>query len=110
MLYREGALQDLKIPEGPQLGTADSKFRENEIRLQPGDVLLLHSDGLAATLGKGAKETVGRILDKKKDPLEIQNELMALIGRAREKKPLPDDVTIIHLAIHNRALYVAQSK
>jgi len=111
LLYRNGKMQEVAISPSPFLGTAEQfQFQEHSIRLQPGDLLVLHTDGLAATLGKPPKETLEKILDKKKEPLEIQNELMAMIDRARDKKPLPDDVTVIHFAIHNRALYVAQSK
>jgi len=111
LLWRHGRLMELTIPPSPELGTTEHfAFIEQQVRLQPGDLLVLHTDGLAAPLGKNPRETLERIIKKKKDPLDIQNEILALVDRAREKKPLPDDVTIIHFAIHARALYVAQSK
>ncbi len=111
LLWRDGQAVDLAIPPSPQLGTLENfTFREQEIRLQPGDLLLLHTDGLDTTLGKNPHDQLSKILKKRSDPLEIQNELMALIDHAKDKHPLHDDVTVIHFAIHARALYVAQSR
>lgn len=117
LLWRNGKFQSIECPESPPLGTADHfAFEEHSIRLQPGDLLILHTDGLEGPLTQKhphARDKLAEILDKhqsRPDPREIQNELMALIDRHVEKQPLADDLTIIHFAVNERALYVAQSK
>jgi hypothetical protein len=39
----------------------------------------------------------------------VQNELMGLVDRHLERQPLRDDLTLIHFAIDEKALYVAGS-
>lgn len=117
LLWRDGKPAEFPVLGNPLLGTNDHfDFRENEVTLNPGDLMILHTDGLEAPLTQDhstAFDKLVQILEKKKhspDPLEVQNELMALIDRFVEKRPLADDLTVIHFAINARALYVAQSK
>lgn len=117
LLWRDGKSLALDTQANPPLGTHTlTSFRENSIALKPGDLLILHTDGIEGPLaskGASAFDNLVQILEKKKrsnDPLEVQNELMALIDRHVETTPLTDDLTILHFAIDQRALYVAQSK
>jgi sigma-B regulation protein RsbU (phosphoserine phosphatase) len=117
LLWRRGEPAALSISEDPPLGGIDQySFRENTIALMPGDLLILHTDGLEAPLAAHESSSFDKIVQILKrrnpspDPLEVQNELMALVDRYVEKKPLEDDLTLIHFAINERALYVAQAK
>lgn len=112
LLWRSGAPEAIAIAQNPPLGGIDHfTFRENSVSLKPGDLLILHTDGLEAPLTQNspsAFEKMAQILKEKHptpDPLEVQNELMALIDRFTERKPLQDDLTLIHLSIDERALY-----
>jgi hypothetical protein len=52
LLFRNGTGRALKRPEGVLLGaTAGAAYEEAEIRLLPGDLLILHTDGLARSGG-----------------------------------------------------------
>lgn len=111
LLWRLGEPVALTSAINPQIGGVDRfSFQENFIRLQPGDLLVFHTDGLEAPLEGKAAAAITEFLKKtnsQTDPREIQNEVMALIDRYVEKKELPDDVTVIHLSIHERTLYLA---
>ncbi|GAA2710618.1 MULTISPECIES: SpoIIE family protein phosphatase [Streptomyces] len=48
LLFRDGAARALRQPEGVPLGAvADAAYAQSEEHLRPGDVLLLHTEGLA---------------------------------------------------------------
>lgn len=52
LLFRDGAVRALARPEGVLLGaTTGATYEEAETRLLPGDLLLLHTDGLTRTAG-----------------------------------------------------------
>jgi serine phosphatase RsbU (regulator of sigma subunit) len=113
LLWREGEAPVLSGATDPPLGGMDHyNFREHVIRLQPGDLLVLHTDGLEGPLQGNAFGKITQLLassNPKADPQELQNDLMALIDRHTENEALKDDVTVIELAIHERAMYLASS-
>ncbi|MEV7281679.1 SpoIIE family protein phosphatase [Streptomyces sp. NPDC093111] len=52
LLFRGGTVRTLARPEGVLLGaTTGAAYEEAETRLLPGDLLLLHTDGLTRTVG-----------------------------------------------------------
>ncbi|MEU7014005.1 SpoIIE family protein phosphatase [Streptomyces sp. NPDC046385] len=52
LLFRGGTVRTLARPEGVLLGaTTSAAYEEAETRLLPGDLLLLHTDGLTRTAG-----------------------------------------------------------
>lgn len=54
LLFRDGAGRALRPPEGVLLGAmTDAAYAQTEERLLPGDVLLLHTEGLADRPGAG---------------------------------------------------------
>ncbi len=113
-VWRAGAPVDLgNIPKAPPLGGMDHfAFREQSLRLEPGDLLLLHTDGLEAPLTQAGRRLVDLAAAKElsPDPLDVQNEIMGLIDAYRSHAPLSDDITLIHLAVDARALYLASNK
>lgn len=61
LLYRDGTGRLLDAPDGVLLGaTAGAVYGQAEETLRPGDVLLLHTDGLVPEHGPGA--AVDRLL------------------------------------------------
>ncbi|MFE1268065.1 PP2C family protein-serine/threonine phosphatase [Streptomyces sp. NPDC058758] len=65
LLFRGGAGRPLRRPEGVLLGaTPRTAYEETETRLLPGDVLVLHTDGLTRTAGALDDGTgLARLLD-----------------------------------------------
>ncbi|MFE2560665.1 PP2C family protein-serine/threonine phosphatase [Streptomyces sp. NPDC059352] len=58
LLFRDGTGHALRRPEGVLLGaTTAGRYGETETRLFPGDLLVLHTDGL--TRGSGAQDDTG---------------------------------------------------
>jgi serine phosphatase RsbU (regulator of sigma subunit) len=113
-VWRAGALVDLgTVPKAPPLGGMDHfAFREQSVRLEPGDLLLLHTDGLTFPLEQAGHRLHDLLAtkDPSPDPLELQNEIMGIIDAYRAQDDLPDDITLIHLSVDARALYLASSK
>jgi serine phosphatase RsbU (regulator of sigma subunit) len=110
--WRDGTSLSYPKLSNPPLGTADNfSFRDRTISLKPGDLILLHTDGLCAPLGAGPNDIQDKVLDvlhskaALADPLQVQNEFLGRIDKFLEKSKLPDDVTLIHLLIDDRALY-----
>jgi PAS domain S-box-containing protein len=72
---------------------AGVEFREGRIRLEPGDTLVLHSDGLVET-EEGTLEPgeLVRDLDKSRDAADMVRRLMS-----RTPQKPPDDITVVIL-------------
>ncbi|MEU1462962.1 SpoIIE family protein phosphatase [Streptomyces sp. NPDC005727] len=62
LLYRDGTGSPLNAPEGVLLGaTTGATYGQAEVTLEPGDLLLLHTDGLVP--GHGSTSAMDRLLD-----------------------------------------------
>lgn len=111
ILWRAGKAVPVEIAGNPALGgTTQFAFRENQVTLSPGDLLVFFTDGLDTALGNAQKKLLEVLKTKSASPhpLEIQNELIATINQTVEKKSLKDDITLIHFSVDERALYVAK--
>ncbi|WP_445281336.1 PP2C family protein-serine/threonine phosphatase [Streptomyces sp. DSM 118148] len=61
LLYRDGTGRSLNAPDGVLLGaTTGATYGQAEVTLEPGDIVLLHTDGLVA--GHGSTTAVDRLL------------------------------------------------
>lgn len=114
LLWRAGNLDSPTPLAQPPLGSVNSfDFEQSSLQLFPGDLLLLHTDGLQApfhSTGKDLEDRLRQILNEidSNDALKIQNELLALLNSTTQE--LPDDVTFIQIAVKEKTLYLAQSK
>jgi serine phosphatase RsbU (regulator of sigma subunit)/HD-like signal output (HDOD) protein len=97
------------IPLGIQSGpNFDRRLRSESIPLQPGDLLLLYTDGLSESAGSGGEEYgVERIKEQLRQayamrPQTIVDTLVADAERFRQGPTQADDITMI-------AMMVAQS-
>jgi hypothetical protein len=50
------------------------------------------------------------VKDQTPDPLRMQNELMGIVDAYTSKKKLRDDLTLIQLAVDEKAMYVAKAE
>jgi len=116
-LWRNSRLISFDTSGAPPLGgKPEYQYHHYDLQLLPGDLLFFNTNGLEApfrSLGVSLTEGLTRTLSSIKgdDPLLFQNELLAQIGRFKENQSdLPDDITLVQLAVNQKAIYLAQSK
>ncbi len=86
---------------GPVLGLAPIPFRQGEVQLNPGDLLLAFSDGYSEVQNAaedlfGEERMMRYVQEHQSAPLqEIHRGLGEAVDRFREDEPLPDDMTIL---------------
>jgi sigma-B regulation protein RsbU (phosphoserine phosphatase) len=110
LLVRNGKMTRIKTLANPPLGKEEqAAFRSNLITLKPADHFILHSDGLDRTF-KGRVLEIFRSLVPAlgaDGSLGFQNEVLARIHAHNRHSPLADDITLIQISVHERALYLA---
>ena len=110
-LIRHGKVAPLLPATNPPIGEYDShRYKGSRIALKPGDLLLLHTDGLSSIVPpKSLGELVNHVYEKATTPdgLSIQNEILGRIRSSQEEKPLSDDITLIHLSVVENVIYLA---
>jgi serine phosphatase RsbU (regulator of sigma subunit) len=117
ILWRRGNVEPISQIKNPEIGGVEHfEFREQTIKMLPGDLMVLYTLGLEAPIKKRSMSGEERIVELLKsrgnspEPLSMQNELMGLIDEYTSKKKLKDDVTLIQLAVDERAMYVAKAE
>lgn len=114
LIWRDGKALELPHPKNPPIGICASfPYREVQVDLAPGDLVVMHTDGLNAPLeqkGKSAKEQVVSLLKNKGkiDPISLRNDFLGLVESYRSKRRLKDDLTFLNLSIDERAMYLAK--
>jgi sigma-B regulation protein RsbU (phosphoserine phosphatase) len=105
LIYRGGEVTSWKA-EGIPLGLLeDREYEEVELATEPGDVVLLLSDGICDQLDSADRDygraRVAEVLRKHgaQDPRVIVNEILADIDRFRGETPLTDDQSLIVLKV-----------
>lgn len=112
ILVRFGKVEPIEINHNPPLGGVDHfAYRETRLILKPGDLLILHTDGLEQPIGQRARITqiIEGIVERQgtPDPLAIQNEIFGRVRSFSSKKPLADDITLIQVNVLENTLYLA---
>lgn len=108
-LWREGVVQVLPVSSNPALTDGEHEWKSVTHQLQPGDTLLLYSDGLEQGLPKtrgGVDGFLRAVGDPGTDALELRNRLLAEVDTFRSAQALPDDLTFILLSVDARALFL----
>jgi len=114
MIWRSQKQLSYKNTQNPKLGTcACFPYREVKLNLSPGDLVVLHTDGLNAPLeqkGKHAQEVLTSLLKRNADgdPITLRNDFLGLIDSYRYKKRIKDDLTFLNLSIDKRTMYLAK--
>ncbi|HPC82831.1 MAG TPA: SpoIIE family protein phosphatase [Thermoanaerobaculaceae bacterium] len=101
ILRGDGAIETVN-PHGPMLGLLDGVSWEwEEVRLQPGDVVVMISDGLTESFSPGGEEFgvegVQAVLGKQEDrsPMKVGQALLDAAARHRAGREASDDVTLL---------------
>ena len=117
LLWRMGNQVKISIAPNPPLGErAPFEFKESELALRPGDLLVFFTDGLEGLTQAdfpSAEAAIVHLLRQKHlspDPHEVRNDLMGLVDRHKSASKLTEDLTLIQLWVNEKALYVANSK
>ncbi|MDQ6816421.1 MAG: SpoIIE family protein phosphatase [Actinomycetota bacterium] len=112
LLRRDGTLEEVEGGRGPLVGPfGDAQYEEATLRLEPGDLLLMYTDGvtevrrsadargernlratLAASIGRSAEEVVGAVERKAVELLAGRaRDDMALLAIKAEPAPVEDN-------------------
>ncbi|MGA5064162.1 PP2C family protein-serine/threonine phosphatase [Streptomyces exfoliatus] len=98
LLFRDGRGHVLRRPEGVLLGaTTGAEYGETETRLLPGDVLVLHTDGLNRGSGTGDDAGTRRLLalgQRLAGARDAQDAVRAVIEEFGEE-PREDDACVM---------------
>lgn len=68
LLHRDGARELLDVPSGAPLGGCGVAFHTTRLRFEPGDQLVLYTDGLVETRDQAIDERLEALLDVLDDP------------------------------------------
>lgn len=111
-LVRHGKVETLVSHINPPLGSVDhSVYRENRLTLKPGDLMILHTDGLEQPLSErdGIHRLIESVFKEQESPdsLFVQNEILARIRAYSHSRALTDDITLMQIHVLEKALYLA---
>lgn len=111
ILWRDRKAEPTTFASTPALGERlPAQFHEYTLQLQPGDLLLLHTDGLDQVLSKKKFHDLLHAAGTTPNPADVQRELLGEVDRHKSERTLADDVTLLQLAVGARALYLSRSK
>lgn len=106
VLFRNGTATLLDLPAVP-LGTrAKATFPRRDLRMEPGDILLLYTDGLVEARSRGEQIGYERLLERGatlrgSDPRALCDALFAWHESLADPGPADDDVTVLVLTRAN---------
>ena len=97
-LSRESGVIELQTEKGLPLGLMDSEYSELELRLQPGDRILIYSDGiLEATNSKGEEFGISRLEEAVQKPGASAQSILENVQQYAHGGTLADDATAVVL-------------
>src|SRR5262249_16212967 len=101
---RHGSVRTIDAPSGVAVGVMDdSSFSAQRLVLQPGDLLLLYTDGVTEAMNPQHKlfsdqrlrDTLGSLWDK--DPIALVGGLRRDVAGFAQGEPQSDDITLLAL-------------
>jgi len=105
LIWRRGEVLKPQV-EGVPIGLlADRDYEQIELDLEPGDILLLHSDGVEDQTNAAAEEfsraRIVRLLKKHaaEPPKAIADAVIAALDAYRKKMPIYDDQSVVVLRV-----------
>ncbi|MEP7354585.1 MAG: SpoIIE family protein phosphatase [Acidobacteriota bacterium] len=105
MIFRQGEIIKVEI-EGVPIGLLEDRdYEEREIMLEPGDVVLMHSDGVEDQLNADEQDfgaaRVAALLKKHaaESPKAIADAIIAAIDDFRGTTPLSDDQSVLVMRV-----------
>jgi sigma-B regulation protein RsbU (phosphoserine phosphatase) len=106
LIWRRGEIIKPEV-EGVPIGLLeDREYEQIELMLEPGDILLLHSDGVEDQINPAGEEfTRGRIVKLLKKhaaeaPKAIADAVIAALDAYRKKTAISDDQSVIVLRVN----------
>jgi phosphoserine phosphatase RsbU/P len=97
-LSRQLGVIELRTEKGLPLGLMDSEYSEVELRLQPGDRVLMYTDGiLEPTNGKGEEFGTSRVEQALRKPSVSAQSILADVQQFAHGAALADDATVVLL-------------
>lgn len=106
LLLRQGRCEAIEVPPGMLVGAfPNRRYQERELALLPGDLLLLHTDGITEAenarglpFGEEGCAHVLKSVGGGEAPLpQVLQELLASLERFVNAEPLADDCTLMAL-------------
>ncbi|MFI2345537.1 PP2C family protein-serine/threonine phosphatase [Streptomyces sp. NPDC019443] len=99
---REGAAELIGVPVGPPLGTGLGGYEIISRGLQPGDTLLLFTDGLVERRGEDIDASLARLADVHAAPDSSVDELLDVVLDELDAAHAEDDVAVMAARIRRR--------
>lgn len=88
----------LESPHGPPLGTPHARYTDSERVLDPGDTLVLYTDGLVERRGEVIDTGLARLVTAARHlPVPVDAACAAVVERLAGRPPRTDDVCVLAL-------------
>ncbi|MET9666091.1 GAF domain-containing SpoIIE family protein phosphatase [Streptomyces sp. NPDC006475] len=100
---REGVADLIRVPVGPPLGTGVGGYDIVSRALDPGDTLLLFTDGLVERRGEDIDVSLARLAAVRPDPKGSLDDLVDEVLRELDAAHAEDDVALMAVRIRRKA-------
>ncbi|MFD8819298.1 PP2C family protein-serine/threonine phosphatase [Streptomyces sp. NPDC059627] len=102
LITRGGRTALLLVPVGPPLGTGLGGYESATHRLEPGEALVLFTDGLVEHRGEDIDRSLGRLADLHFNPAVGMDALLDSILTRLDARNAEDDVAVLAARPHPR--------